>query len=181
MVKNLPANARASRDVGSIPGWGRSPEEGNGSPLQNSCLEVLKDRGAWRATVHEVAKSRTLTEAIQHAESLRQPGPCPPGKGEECLERRPRTWYRRQAAEAVGRRWWAPGEEGSPSEEPGVETRGTKVHQLTSQVPFSVKRGRVEERPPYWLGTNDSDTLAAVTRRLLARARSWQARTLGTP
>ena len=48
VVKNLPANAG---DVGSIPGLGRSPGEGNGSPLQYSCLENPIDRGAWRATV----------------------------------------------------------------------------------------------------------------------------------
>ena len=58
-VKNLPANAGDSEDTGSIPGSGRFPEEGNGNPLQYSCLENPIDRGAWRATVHEVAKSRT--------------------------------------------------------------------------------------------------------------------------
>ena len=46
-------------NAGSIPGWGRAPEEGNGNPLQYSCLENPIDRGAWRATVHGVAKSRT--------------------------------------------------------------------------------------------------------------------------
>ena len=46
-------------DLGSIPGLGRSPEEGNGNPLQYSCLENSMDRGAWWATVHGVAKSRT--------------------------------------------------------------------------------------------------------------------------
>ena len=46
-------------DAGSIPGLGRSPGEGNGNPLQYSCLENPIDRGAWRATVHGVAKSRT--------------------------------------------------------------------------------------------------------------------------
>ena len=45
-------------DLGSIPGLGRSPGEGNGNPLQYSCLENLIDGGAWWATVHEVAKSR---------------------------------------------------------------------------------------------------------------------------
>jgi len=44
---------------GSIPGWGRSLREGNGNPLQYSCLENSMDRGAWRATVHGIAKSRT--------------------------------------------------------------------------------------------------------------------------
>ena len=46
-------------DPGSIPGSGRSPGEGNGNPLQYSCLENPMIRGAWQATVHEVAKSRT--------------------------------------------------------------------------------------------------------------------------
>ena len=51
MVKTLPANAG---DMSSIPGLGRSPGEGNGNPLQYSCLGNLTDRGAWRVTVHEV-------------------------------------------------------------------------------------------------------------------------------
>ena len=46
-------------DQGSIPGSGRSPGGGNGNPLQGSCLENPTDRGAWRALVHEVAKSWT--------------------------------------------------------------------------------------------------------------------------
>ena len=46
-------------DLGSIPGLGRSPGEENGNPLQYSCLEIPMDRGAWWATVHGVAKSRT--------------------------------------------------------------------------------------------------------------------------
>ena len=52
---NLPANAG---DVGSNPGLGRSPGEGNGNPLQYSCLENPMDGGAWWARVHWVAKSR---------------------------------------------------------------------------------------------------------------------------
>ena len=44
-------------DLGLIPGLGRSPGEGNGNPLQCSCLENSMDRGAWRATVHGVTKS----------------------------------------------------------------------------------------------------------------------------
>ena len=46
-------------NLGLIPGLGRSPGEGNGYPLQYSCLENSRDRGAWRATVHGVAKSGT--------------------------------------------------------------------------------------------------------------------------
>ena len=46
-------------DPGSVSGLGKSPEEGNGNPLQYSCLENSMDRGAWWATVHAVAKSHT--------------------------------------------------------------------------------------------------------------------------
>ena len=59
MVKNPPVNAGDLRDVGSILGSGSSPGEGNGNPLQYSCLENPMDRGAWQATVHRVAKSWT--------------------------------------------------------------------------------------------------------------------------
>ena len=53
------ASACNEGDLGSIPGLGRSPGEGNGNPLQYSCLENPKDGGAWWATVHGVAKSQT--------------------------------------------------------------------------------------------------------------------------
>ena len=53
------ASAYNVRDLGSIPGSERSPGEGNGNPLQCSCLENPMDGGAWEATVHEVTKSRT--------------------------------------------------------------------------------------------------------------------------
>ena len=56
-VRNPPANARDTGGVGSVPELGRSPGEGNGNPLQYSCLGNPMDRGAWRATVHGVAKS----------------------------------------------------------------------------------------------------------------------------
>ena len=46
-------------DLGSIPGSGRSPGEGNGNPLQYSCLENPIDRGTWKAIVHRVTKRRT--------------------------------------------------------------------------------------------------------------------------
>ena len=55
-VKNLPVKAGDVRDAGSFPGSGRSPGEGNGNPLQNSCLENPMDRGAWQATVYGVAR-----------------------------------------------------------------------------------------------------------------------------
>ena len=59
MVKNPPANAGDLRDMGLIPGSGRSPKGGHDNPLQYSYLENLLDRGNWLATVHEVAKSDT--------------------------------------------------------------------------------------------------------------------------
>ena len=68
MVKNPSANAEDARDVGSIPAPGRYPGEGNGNPLQYSCLENPMDRGAWWATVHGVAKSQTrLKQLSRHA------------------------------------------------------------------------------------------------------------------
>ena len=59
VVKNPPANEGDIRDVGSVPGSGRSSGGGHGNPLQNSCLENPMDRGAWWATVHKAAKSWT--------------------------------------------------------------------------------------------------------------------------
>ena len=55
--KNLPANTGDLRDLGLIPGLGRSPGVGNGTPLQYSCLENFMGRGAWWAIVHGAAKS----------------------------------------------------------------------------------------------------------------------------
>ena len=59
VIKNLPANAGDVRDVGSIPGLGRSPAGGHGNPLQYSCLKNPMDRRAWWAAVHGVIKSQT--------------------------------------------------------------------------------------------------------------------------
>ena len=59
MIKNPLANAGDIRDMGSIPGSGRSPGGEHGNPLQYSCLENPMDRGDWQATVHGVAESLT--------------------------------------------------------------------------------------------------------------------------
>ena len=69
VVKNSPSNAGDVSYVGSIPGSRRSPEGGHGNPLQYSCLNNPKDRGAWRATLHRVAKSQTWLKRLgtQHA------------------------------------------------------------------------------------------------------------------
>ena len=57
VVKSPSANARGIRDVGSVPGSGRSLGGGHDNPLQYSCLENPMDRGAWQAMVHRVTKS----------------------------------------------------------------------------------------------------------------------------
>ena len=59
MVKNLPASAGYMRDVGLIPGSGRSPGGGHGNPLQYSCPENPMDREAWPTTVHMISKGGT--------------------------------------------------------------------------------------------------------------------------
>ena len=59
VVKNPLDSAGDLRDVGLIPGSGRSPGEGHGNPLQYSCLENPKDRGVWWAAIHGVAESNT--------------------------------------------------------------------------------------------------------------------------
>ena len=58
VVKKPSASAGETREVDSVPGSGRSPGEGNGNPLQYSCLENPMDRGAWWATVDGVTKAR---------------------------------------------------------------------------------------------------------------------------
>ena len=60
------ASAWKAGDPGSIPVLGRSPGEGNGNPLQYSCLENSMDRGAWEATVHGIAKSQTQLSNFTH-------------------------------------------------------------------------------------------------------------------
>ena len=68
MVKNLPASVR---DPGSIPGSGRSPGEGNGNPLQYSCLENSMEGEAWWATVHGVTKGWTQLKLLHtHAQRV---------------------------------------------------------------------------------------------------------------
>ena len=70
-VKNPPANAGDSRDMGSVPGSGRSSGGGNGNLLQYSCPGNLMDRGAWQAIVHWVAKSRTQLHDWEHTQRHR--------------------------------------------------------------------------------------------------------------
>ena len=69
MVKKQSANAGDTRDMGSIPGLGRSPAAGYGNPLQYSCLGNPTDRGAWQATVHGLTKESDLT-SVQFSHSV---------------------------------------------------------------------------------------------------------------
>ena len=64
VMKNLPVSAGDRRGQGSILGLGRSPREGNGNPLQCSCLENPMARRAWRAAVHRVSKSQTQLKRL---------------------------------------------------------------------------------------------------------------------
>ena len=64
VVKNPAASIGDERDSGLIAGSRRSPGEGSGNPLQNSCLENPMDRGAWQATVHRVARSWTQLKQL---------------------------------------------------------------------------------------------------------------------
>ena len=73
MAKNLPANAG---NAGSIPMLERWPAEGNGNPLQYSCLENPMDRRAWWATVYGVAKSQIRLSAHTHTHNTKYPVIC---------------------------------------------------------------------------------------------------------
>ena len=64
VVKNPPARAGDIQDLGSTPGWGRSPGGGHGDPLQCSCLKDPMDGGAWQSMVHRVTKSQTWLKSL---------------------------------------------------------------------------------------------------------------------
>ena len=66
MIRNPFANAEDIQDAGSVPRSERSPGEGNGNPLQYSCLGNSVDKRAWWATVHGVAKESNMTATKQH-------------------------------------------------------------------------------------------------------------------
>ena len=71
MVKNSPVNAGDIRDAGSVPGWGRSPGEGNGNPLQYSCLETPHGQKSLVGYSPEGHKESDMTEVTEHAHSCR--------------------------------------------------------------------------------------------------------------
>ena len=66
MVKNLPANAGDTRDMGMIPASGRSPGVGKSNPLQYSCLENSMDRGPWRATESDTTEHACMCIRLAH-------------------------------------------------------------------------------------------------------------------
>ena len=74
VVKNPPANEGDIRDAGSIPEMERFPGEGHGNPLQYSCLENHVNSGAWKATVHRVAKSQTRLKQLNTPRDYRSEG-----------------------------------------------------------------------------------------------------------
>ena len=80
-------------DLGSIPGSGRSPGEGNGNPLQYSCLENPMDGGAWWATVHRVAKSQTQLRNFTSLGSYRT------GWYQRCQNKAVNIWNQHQRLE----------------------------------------------------------------------------------
>ena len=69
LVKNLPVRAGGARDLGSIPGSGRFPGGGHGNPLQYSCLETPRDRGAWWTAVYGVEQGRTQLKRLSSSSS----------------------------------------------------------------------------------------------------------------
>ena len=71
VVKNPHASAEDKGDVGLILGLGISLGEGDGDPLQYSCLEISMDRGAWRITVHRVSKSRTWPKWLSRQQTIK--------------------------------------------------------------------------------------------------------------
>ena len=77
VVKNLPASIGDARGMDSVPGLGRHPGVWNGNLLQYSCLENSMDRGAWRATVHEVSKSQTRLSMLSRTRLSQSITECP--------------------------------------------------------------------------------------------------------
>ena len=84
MIKNPPVNAGDKRDVGSIPGSGRSPGRGHGNPFLYSCLEKPMDRGAWWAIAHKITRSWTQLKLLStHHTHAHVKAHFPPHAGEE--------------------------------------------------------------------------------------------------
>ena len=131
MVKNLPAN---TGDLGSIPGSGRSPGEGNGYPLQHSCLEKSMNRGAWQATVTGITKSWTLNDL--HFTSLPR-GASLVVQRVKCLPAMQETWVR-----SLGQ------------EDPLEKEMATHSSTLAWKIPWTEKPGRLQSIGSRTVGHN---------------------------
>ena len=131
MVKNLPAN---TGDLGSIPGSGRSPGEGNGYPLQHSCLEKSMNRGAWQATVTGITKSWTLNDL--HFTSLPR-GASLVVQRVKCLPAMQETWVR-----SLGQ------------EDPLEKEMPTHSSTLAWKIPWTEKPGRLQSIGSRTVGHN---------------------------
>ena len=131
MVKNLPAN---TGDLGSIPGSGRSPGEGNGYPLQHSCLEKAMNRGAWQATVTGITKSWTLNDL--HFTSLPR-GASLVVQRVKCLPAMQETWVR-----SLGQ------------EDPLEKEMATHSSTLAWKIPWTEKPGRLQSIGSRTVGHN---------------------------
>ena len=94
VVKSLPANAG---NAGLTPGLGRTPGEGNGNPLQYSCLGNPRDRGGWRATIHGVAKESDTTQRLNNNS--------PPGITLELLGPFSKGWHPQELRSSHSERW----------------------------------------------------------------------------
>ena len=126
MVKNLPSNAEAVEDLGSVSGLGRSPGEGNSNPLQYSCQDNPIDRGAWRATIHRVAKSLTLLASLM-AQTVKN------------LPAMKKTWVWSLGREDPQRRKWQPTPVFLPEEFHGQSS-------LAGYSPWGCKESDMTER-----------------------------------
>ena len=94
-------------DLGSVPGSGRSPEEGNGNPLQWSCLENPRDAGAWWAAVYGVSQSRTRLKRLSSSSSAGDLGSVP-GSGRSPGERNGYPFQYSCLENSMDRgAWWA--------------------------------------------------------------------------
>ena len=131
MVKNLPAN---TGDLGSIPGSGRSPGEGNGYPLQHSCLEKSMNRGAWQATVTGITKSWTLNDL--HFTSLPR-GASLVVQRVKCLPAMQETWV-----QSLGQ------------EDPLEKEMATHSSTLAWKIPWTEKPGRLQSIGSRTVGHN---------------------------
>ena len=131
MVKNLPAN---TGDLGSIPGLGRSPGEGNGYPLQHSCLEKSMNRGAWQATVTGITKSWTLNDL--HFTSLPR-GASLVVQRVKCLPAMQETWV-----QSLGQ------------EDPLEKEMATHSSTLAWKIPWTEKPGRLQSIGSRTVGHN---------------------------